>query len=97
MYLTFCTLLKSPEKRMLIEIKHLWELLLLFFARRCVCKNLHVVFSVQGDIATCAGTYLHVWDINGTEIAVVNTATSRNQQILCVAMSQVRGQEVTHT
>ena len=41
----------------------------------------------QGDIATCAGTYLHVWSINGDEIASINTATARSQQIQCVAMS----------
>ena len=40
-------------------------------------------------MATCAGTFLHVWTINGDEIASINTATSRNQQILCVAMSQM--------
>jgi len=43
----------------------------------------------QGDIATCAGTYLHFWSVNGCEIANINTAVGRNQQILCVAMSQV--------
>lgn len=43
----------------------------------------------QGDIATCAGTFLHVWTVNGEEIASINTATSRNQQILCVSMSQM--------
>ena len=40
-------------------------------------------------MATCAGTFLHVWTVNGEEIANINTATSRNQQILCVAMSQM--------
>lgn len=44
---------------------------------------------MQGDIATCAGTYLHLWNINGEAIASINTATARTQQILCVAMSQV--------
>jgi len=46
----------------------------------CIC---------QGDIATCAGTYLHLWSVNGCEIANINTAVGRSQQILCVAMSQV--------
>ncbi|XP_076455501.1 WD repeat and FYVE domain-containing protein 3-like isoform X2 [Babylonia areolata] len=48
-----------------------------------VCVN-----ELTGDIATCAGTYLHLWNINGEAIASINTATGRNQQILCVAMSQ---------
>ncbi|XP_050392525.2 WD repeat and FYVE domain-containing protein 3 [Patella vulgata] len=43
-----------------------------------------------GDIATCAGTYLHLWTVNGEEIACVNTSTGRNQQILCVCMSQLK-------
>ena len=30
-----------------------------------------------------------MWTINGEEIASINTATARNQQILCVTMSQV--------
>ena len=30
-----------------------------------------------------------MWTINGDELASINTATSRNQQILCVAMSQM--------
>ncbi|CAI9723395.1 repeat and FYVE domain-containing 3-like isoform X2 [Octopus vulgaris] len=49
-----------------------------------VCVN-----ELTGDIATCAGTYLYVWTINGEVIASVNTATARNQQIYCVAMSQM--------
>ncbi|XP_041362357.1 WD repeat and FYVE domain-containing protein 3-like isoform X2 [Gigantopelta aegis] len=44
---------------------------------------------LTGDIATCSGTYLHFWNINGEEIASTNTSTGRNQQILCVAMSQM--------
>ena len=41
-------------------------------------------------MATCAGTWLHVWSINGTPIASVNTALgarSAMQQILCVTFS----------
>ncbi|XP_048248442.1 WD repeat and FYVE domain-containing protein 3-like isoform X1 [Haliotis rufescens] len=44
---------------------------------------------LTGDIATCSGTYLHIWNTNGEGIASVNTSTGRNQQILCVAMSQM--------
>ncbi|PNF28583.1 hypothetical protein B7P43_G09382 [Cryptotermes secundus] len=46
---------------------------------------------LTGDIATCAGTWLHVWSINGVELASVNTCVGRAdrmQQILCVAFSQ---------
>lgn len=46
---------------------------------------------LQGDIATCAATWLHVWSINGEELASVNTCVGRAdrmQQILCVAFSQ---------
>lgn len=48
---------------------------------------------LTGDIATCAGTWLHVWSINGDPLAVVNTCVGRAdrmQQILCVAFSQTR-------
>lgn len=47
--------------------------------------------TLQGDIATCAATWLHVWSINGEELASVNTCVGRAdrmQQILCVAFSQ---------
>lgn len=46
---------------------------------------------LQGDIATCAATWLHVWSINREELASVNTCVGRAdrmQQILCVAFSQ---------
>ncbi|KAL2720725.1 WD repeat and FYVE domain-containing protein 3-like isoform X1 [Vespula squamosa] len=46
---------------------------------------------LTGDIATCAATWLHVWSINGEELANVNTCVGRAdrmQQILCVAFSQ---------
>ncbi|XP_017775866.1 PREDICTED: WD repeat and FYVE domain-containing protein 3 isoform X2 [Nicrophorus vespilloides] len=49
------------------------------------------VNDLTGDIATCAATWLHVWSINGDELACVNTCVGtadRMQQILCVAFSQ---------
>lgn len=71
----------------------LWDLSGLEFVRQLRGHAAPVaalaVSESTGDIATCAGTYLHVWSINGQEIASINTATVRHQQILCVAMSQV--------
>ncbi|XP_056639814.1 WD repeat and FYVE domain-containing protein 3 isoform X1 [Diorhabda sublineata] len=49
------------------------------------------VNDLTGDIATCAATWLHVWSINGDDLANVNTCVGtadRMQQILCVAFSQ---------
>ncbi|KAG5870011.1 hypothetical protein JTB14_023053 [Gonioctena quinquepunctata] len=49
------------------------------------------VNDLTGDIATCAATWLHLWSINGDELANVNTCVGRAdrmQQILCVAFSQ---------
>ncbi|KAL1139731.1 hypothetical protein AAG570_006709 [Ranatra chinensis] len=51
------------------------------------------VNDLTGDIATCAGTSLHVWSINGDELCSVNTSVGRAdrmQQILCVAFSECR-------
>lgn len=48
---------------------------------------------MQGDIATCSATWLHVWTINGDALATVNTSVGsadRMQQILCVAFSSTR-------
>lgn len=50
------------------------------------------VNDLTGDIATCAATWLHMWNINGDELASVNTCVGRAdrmQQILCVAFSQI--------
>lgn len=48
---------------------------------------------LTGDIATCSGTWLHLWSINGDCLATVNTSigsSDRMQQILCVAFSMTR-------
>ena len=45
----------------------------------------------QGDIATCSGTWLHLWSINGDPLASVNTLVGqigRSQHLLCVCFSQ---------
>ncbi|KAB0793199.1 hypothetical protein PPYR_12819 [Photinus pyralis] len=49
------------------------------------------VNDLTGDIATCAATWLHIWSINGDELASVNTCVGRAdrmQQILCISFSQ---------
>ncbi|KAK2725756.1 hypothetical protein QYM36_000293 [Artemia franciscana] len=49
------------------------------------------VNELTGDIATCAGTWLFLWSVNGELLASVNTLVGRAdrmQQILCVAFSQ---------
>ncbi|XP_060740179.1 WD repeat and FYVE domain-containing protein 3 isoform X1 [Tachysurus vachellii] len=44
---------------------------------------------LTGDIVSCAGTYIHVWSINGNPIASANTFTGRSQQILCCCVSEM--------
>jgi WD repeat and FYVE domain-containing protein 3 len=73
----------------------IWDLSRLMFVRQLVGHSAPVaavaINEVTGDIATCAGTWLHVWTINGVELACVNTSVGRAdrmQQILCVAFSQ---------
>ncbi|XP_028629467.1 WD repeat and FYVE domain-containing protein 3 [Grammomys surdaster] len=44
---------------------------------------------LTGDIVSCAGTYIHVWSINGNPIVSVNTFTGRSQQIVCCCMSEM--------
>ncbi|XP_078532420.1 WD repeat and FYVE domain-containing protein 3 isoform X3 [Lissotriton helveticus] len=44
---------------------------------------------LTGDIVSCAGTYIHVWSINGSPVVSVNTFTGRSQQILCCCMSEM--------
>ncbi|XP_054630463.1 WD repeat and FYVE domain-containing protein 3 isoform X3 [Dunckerocampus dactyliophorus] len=44
---------------------------------------------LTGDIVSCAGTYIHVWSINGSPIASANTFTGRSQQIACCCVSEM--------
>lgn len=46
-------------------------------------------FASQGDIVSCAGTYIHVWSINGNPVVSVNTFTGRSQQIVCCCVSEM--------
>lgn len=51
----------------------------------CLCVYIYI----QGDIVSLAGTYIHVWSINGSPIASANTFTGRSQQILCCCVSEM--------
>ncbi|XP_069782164.1 WD repeat and FYVE domain-containing protein 3 isoform X4 [Narcine bancroftii] len=44
---------------------------------------------LTGDIVSCAGTYIQVWNINGNPVVNVNTFTGRSQQILCCCVSEM--------
>ncbi|GAB6019627.1 hypothetical protein CHUAL_001189 [Chamberlinius hualienensis] len=74
----------------------LWDMSRLIFVRQLTIHAAPVaavaINEITGDLATCAGTYLYLWTINGQEVASINTSTGRNdrfQQILCVAFSQI--------
>ncbi|XP_050700499.1 WD repeat and FYVE domain-containing protein 3-like isoform X2 [Eriocheir sinensis] len=72
----------------------IWDLARLAYVRQLAPHQAPVaavsINEQTGDIATCAGTWLHVWSINGAPVATVNTALgahSPQQQILCVSFS----------
>ncbi|XP_063865461.1 WD repeat and FYVE domain-containing protein 3-like isoform X1 [Scylla paramamosain] len=72
----------------------IWDLARLAYVRQLAPHQAPVaalaINEQTGDIATCAGTWLHVWSINGAAVATVNTALgahSPQQQILCVSFS----------
>ncbi|XP_072921340.1 WD repeat and FYVE domain-containing protein 3 isoform X1 [Hemitrygon akajei] len=44
---------------------------------------------LTGDIVSCAGTYIQVWNINGNPVVNVNTFTGRSQQIWCCCVSEM--------
>ncbi|XP_078055406.1 WD repeat- and FYVE domain-containing protein 4 [Mustelus asterias] len=44
---------------------------------------------VTGDIASCAGKYLHLWTINGQPIASINTSPGLTEEILCCCFTEV--------
>nr|CAH8819280.1 unnamed protein product [Trichobilharzia regenti] len=69
----------------------LWDLSRLCFLRQlsnhiapiaAICIN-----EATGDIASCAGTRLYLWNCNGEPVASTDTPVGRNKQILCVCMS----------
>lgn len=71
----------------------LWDLSRLCFLRQlpnhiapiaAICIN-----EATGDIVSCAGTQLYLWNCNGESIASIDTPVGRNKQILCVCMSTV--------
>nr|XP_037269371.1 WD repeat and FYVE domain-containing protein 3-like isoform X4 [Rhipicephalus microplus] len=74
----------------------LWDLSRLVFVRQLRGHTAPIaavaINDLTGDLATCAGTHISLWTINGQEVASVNTATGRSdrlQQILCVCFSQL--------
>lgn len=75
----------------------IWDLSHRIFVRQLIGHNAPVaavaINDLTGDIGTCAGTWLHVWTINGEQLCSVNTSVGRAdrmQQILCVAFSECR-------
>ena len=72
-----------------------WDLSRLTFIRQLTGHNAPLaaidINDLTGDIATCSGTWLHLWSINGDILATVNTLVGqigRSQHILCVCFSQ---------
>lgn len=72
-----------------------WDLSRLTFIRQLTGHNAPLaaidINDLTGDIATCSGTWLHLWSINGDPLASVNTLVGqigRSQHILCVCFSQ---------
>lgn len=74
-----------------------WDMSRFMFVRQ-LSDHVGLVAAVSindltGDIATCSATWLHLWSVNGDQLATVNTSigsADRMQQILCVAFSTAR-------
>lgn len=74
----------------------IWDLARLTFTRQLTGHHAPLaaiaINDLTGDIATCSGTWLHLWTINGEPLASVNTLVGqmgRSQHILCVCFSQM--------
>ncbi|XP_050083063.1 WD repeat and FYVE domain-containing protein 3 isoform X2 [Anopheles aquasalis] len=75
----------------------IWNLSRLAYVRQLL-GHVGVITAVAineltGDIATCSGTWLYVWSINGVKLSSVNTSTgcsNRMQQILCTTFSYIK-------
>ncbi|XP_040162619.1 WD repeat and FYVE domain-containing protein 3-like isoform X4 [Anopheles arabiensis] len=75
----------------------IWDLARMTYARQLIghvgAVTAISINELTGDIATCSGTWLYIWSINGLNLAVVNTSmgsSDRMQQILCVTFSYIR-------
>uniref|UniRef100_A0A8C6TMU2 FYVE-type domain-containing protein n=1 Tax=Neogobius melanostomus TaxID=47308 RepID=A0A8C6TMU2_9GOBI len=65
----------------------IWDLNKLSFVTQL--RGHRAPVSALWDIVSCAGTYIHMWSINGSPIASANTFTGRSQQILCCCVSDM--------
>ncbi len=72
-----------------------WDLSRFTFIRQLTGHNAPLaaidINNLMGDIATCSGTWLHLWSINGDPLASVNTLVGQighSQHIFCVCFSQ---------
>ncbi|KAF5394789.1 hypothetical protein PHET_10214, partial [Paragonimus heterotremus] len=69
----------------------LWDLTRLTFLRQLIGHSAPVaavgISEANGDIVSCAGTFLHLWNCNGEAVASVDTQVGWNKQVLCVCMS----------
>ena len=52
--------------------------------------TIRFLLRLQGDIVTCAGTYLYLWSINGQLVVEENTSLRPSNAIHCCLMSEVR-------
>ncbi|VDL90055.1 unnamed protein product [Schistocephalus solidus] len=71
----------------------MWDLRYLIFLRQLGTYRAPVaaicISEASGDIAVCAGSHLHLWNISGEPIASLNTTPDQSNQIFCVSMSTV--------
>ncbi|KAA3679441.1 WD repeat and FYVE domain-containing protein 3 [Paragonimus westermani] len=69
----------------------LWDLTRLAFLRQLIGHSAPVaavsISEANGDIVSCAGAFLHLWNCNGEAVASVDTQVGWNKQVLCVCMS----------
>lgn len=92
----------SPQYNMIVSGSRdgtaiVWDMSRFIFVRQ-LSDHVGLVAAVSindlnGDIATCSATWLHIWSVNGDPLAKVNTSigsADRMQQILCVTFSTAR-------
>lgn len=70
-----------------------WDLSKLTYVRQ-LSQHMAAITAIAindltGDIATCAGTYLYVWSVNGQLVVKENTSLQNNNHIQCCAMSEL--------
>ncbi|EDV25542.1 uncharacterized protein TRIADDRAFT_23507 [Trichoplax adhaerens] len=88
--LAYSVIVSGSEDRTCI----IWDLNRLQYIKQLPVRKAPVtaiaINDMTGDITTCAGSWIHVWTINGELLTAFNASIISNSNVLCCAVSDLR-------